>query len=147
MSVGPAVLEYLGGRKVLGRASASSPIELHELVAKGLPAASLVFFVAYWHFTRAEISDCLGISPKTFARWKATPRKHIDPTTSDRLIRTAKVLALAEQVLEGADAARGWMDEPQVGLGNKTPKELLTTHVGTREVEELLLRMEHGFLA
>jgi uncharacterized protein (DUF2384 family) len=34
-----------------------------------------------------------------------------------------------------------------MALGNKIPRALLTTDAGTHQVEDLLLRMEHGYLA
>jgi putative toxin-antitoxin system antitoxin component (TIGR02293 family) len=57
------------------------------------------------------------------------------------------LFALAEEVLESADAARDWLRERQVGLGNRIPLELMGTEAGSREVEDLLLRIEHSVLS
>ncbi|MFM9972057.1 MAG: antitoxin Xre/MbcA/ParS toxin-binding domain-containing protein [Burkholderiales bacterium] len=56
-------------------------------------------------------------------------------------------MALAEEVLENAEAARAWLSEPQAALGGRVPMELLATDEGGRQVEDLLLRMQHGYLA
>jgi putative toxin-antitoxin system antitoxin component (TIGR02293 family) len=142
-----SILEYLGGTKLLGISTPRTAFAFHELVSMGLPARSATYFKRSSGFTNIELSRLLGISEKTFIRWQATPGKPIDPVVSDRLYRTAKVLALAARVLEDKDAARAWLSEPQFGLGKKTPCELLTTDAGARQVEDLLLRMEHGYLA
>jgi len=142
-----AILSYLGGAKLLGIKSIKNPIAFHEMVSAGFPAQCVVTFKKLSGFTNVEVSETLGISEKTFMRLQAKPRRRIDPVVSDRLYRTAKLLALTEEVLEDPVQAREWLNEPQFGLGNRTPRELLTTDAGTREVEELLLRMEHGYLA
>ena len=142
-----SILEYLGGTKLLGIPAPRTPFAFHDLVSMGLPARSATFFKKSSGFTNIELSKLLGISEKTFIRWQETPKKPIDPVVSDRLYRTAKILALAAEVLEDKDAARAWLSDPQFGLGNKTPRELLTTDAGARQVEDLLLRMEHGYLA
>jgi putative toxin-antitoxin system antitoxin component (TIGR02293 family) len=59
----------------------------------------------------------------------------------------ARLFALAEEVLESADAARDWLREPQAGLGNRIPLEMMGTEAGAREVEDLLLRIEHSVLS
>jgi putative toxin-antitoxin system antitoxin component (TIGR02293 family) len=54
---------------------------------------------------------------------------------------------LAEKVLENRDQALEWLRTPQFGLGNRVPLDLLATEAGAHEVENLLFRIEHGFLA
>jgi putative toxin-antitoxin system antitoxin component (TIGR02293 family) len=142
-----SILDYLGGAKSLGITPASSALQLHERVASGLPARCVSHFRTHAGWTAAEVSGLLGVSEKTFARWQSTPAKPIDVASSDRLYRTARILALAEDVLEDASAAREWINEPQRGLGNRSPRDLLATDIGTRQVEDLLMRMEHGYLA
>jgi putative toxin-antitoxin system antitoxin component (TIGR02293 family) len=71
----------------------------------------------------------------------------IKPAVSDRLYRTAKIVALAEEVLEDRDQALTWLSSNQKGLGDCMPLDLIETEAGTREVEEELQRIEHGFVA
>jgi putative toxin-antitoxin system antitoxin component (TIGR02293 family) len=52
--------------------------------------------------------------------------------------------ALAEEVLEDAGRAREWLHQPQRGLGNRIPLDLIRTEAGAREVEDLLGRIEYG---
>ena len=141
-----SILEYLGGKKLLGSRDCARPLAFHEMVSTGLPAASLMQFKQRLGLTNAVVSLVVGISEKTLIRWRDAPGKLMDPVASDRLYRAAKVMALAREVLEDDEEAREWMGEPQMGLGNRIPLELLTTDAGARQVEELLLRMEHGYL-
>ena len=64
-----------------------------------------------------------------------------------RLYRFARLFALAEEVLEDKEQARDWLRSPQVGLNNRTPLDLMRTEAGAREVESLLVRIEHGVLS
>lgn len=147
MSVNLNILQLLGGKKLLGLGKLRSAFAFHELVSLGLPAKCVIHFKKSSGFTNVEVSELLGISEKTFIRWQETPENQIDPVASDRLYRSAKILALATEVLEDGDEARAWLNEPQMELGNKIPRALLTTDAGTQQVEDLLLRMEHGYLA
>jgi putative toxin-antitoxin system antitoxin component (TIGR02293 family) len=42
------------------------------------------------------------------------------------------------------DAAADWLTRPQPALGGAVPLELAKTGLGTREVEALIGRLEHG---
>ncbi len=142
-----SILNYLGGKKLLGIKDLTRPLAFHDIVSTGLPAASLMQFKERLGLTNTEVSVVIGVSEKTLVRWGHTPKKLMDPVASDRLYRAAKVMALAREVFEDDEEARGWMSEPQIALGDKVPLELLTSDAGAHQVEELLLRMEHGYLA
>lgn len=58
--------------------------------------------------------------------------------------RFAQILALATDIFEDEDRAVEWLRRPQFGLGDKVPLDLINTEAGVREVESLLLRIEHG---
>ncbi len=52
--------------------------------------------------------------------------------------------AIDFEVFENEESARRWLKRPQIGLGGKVPLELLKTEAGAREVEDLLVRIDHG---
>ena len=147
MNLDLALLQYLGGGKAVGLRSLRDPGALHKLVLAGIPARCALYFKDNAGLSNVAVSELLGVSEKTFIRWQETPRAPIDPVASDRLMRSATIMALAEDVLESREEAKGWMSEPQPALGNAVPRELLTTDVGARQVADLLSRMEHGYLA
>jgi putative toxin-antitoxin system antitoxin component (TIGR02293 family) len=89
------------------------------------------------------IAELLGISQKTLSRARASNAR-LDPVVSDRLLRVARIGALAIEVLEDEARARGWLKRAQMGLSTSTPLSLLATDLGCVQVERLLLRIEHG---
>jgi putative toxin-antitoxin system antitoxin component (TIGR02293 family) len=84
----------------------------------------------------------LGISRATLHRRKSSGKLGL--AESDRVIRFARLMGKAVEVLESEENARSWLTSPQVGLGGAVPLEYAETEVGAREVEDLLGRIEHG---
>ena len=66
---------------------------------------------------------------------------------SDRLIREAWVLAIAEETFTNSVKAHVWLRRPTEILGGKRPLDLLDTEEGAREIELLLGRIAHGIAA
>lgn len=62
----------------------------------------------------------------------------------DRVVRYARLMGLATQVLESPENARLWLSMPKKGLGGAIPLEYAETEFGAREVEDLLGRIEYG---
>jgi putative toxin-antitoxin system antitoxin component (TIGR02293 family) len=136
------VIAALGGPKVV----ASEPATAGEWVSRiesGLPAASALAFKETLGLTNAELGALLGVSVRTLARWDPS-RSRLDLVSGDRLVRSARLFAIAAEVLEEPEAAARWMKTPQRALGGAIPLRLAETDVGTRAVEALLGRMEHG---
>jgi putative toxin-antitoxin system antitoxin component (TIGR02293 family) len=137
------IVNTLGGRQVFG--SGSRPIDLLEEVERGLPTKAYIVIAKALGLTPDEEDRLLQISLRTRARWKQ--RTRLDPATSDRLVRLARILALATDVLESQEHAVGWLREPGDALGGRTPLEIMTTDVGAEKVTNMLYQMEHGIYA
>ena len=138
-----AALAFLG---LPGRARAADPFHFDDAIRRGFPASALLGLKKATGFTSEEIAGMLDISVKTIER-AISQGGRLGHGVSDRLYRVANLLALAERVLEDREQARLWLHEAQHGLGGRKPIELLATEAGSREVESLLGRIEHGFLA
>ena len=120
-----------------------TPAEWARAIREGLPAASAMAFKAAIGITNDELAGLLGVSPRTVAR--LDPKKsRLDLVASDRLVRSARLLSIAQDVLEDDEAAARWLKAPQRALDGQVPLQLAQTDVGTRAVEALLGRMEHG---
>lgn len=87
----------------------------------------------------------IGVSDRTLTRTRRN-KASLDPIASDRLYRTAKVLALAVDVFEDLPHAVSWLQREQPGLDGKVPLTLLDTEPGTHAVETLLTQLEYGVL-
>ena len=142
MTTGPAIEDYLGGKKALG-VKPRTAFDWENLIHAGMPAQSAEAIKETIAVPDALLAQLLGISEKTLSRARAAKGK-LDSVTSDRLFRVARVVALAIDVLETESAALHWLKLAQIGLGGRIPLELLTTEPGRDQVEKLLLRIEHG---
>jgi putative toxin-antitoxin system antitoxin component (TIGR02293 family) len=123
-------------------ASAFTPSRLIEVLRVGLPVQELTDLQASLKVPMEKLVPKLGISKATLHRRKATGR--LDPAESDRVVRFARLMGKAVEVLESDDNARQWLTSPQFGLGGAVPLDYADTEVGAREVEDLLGRIEYG---
>lgn len=87
--------------------------------------------------------DWVQISHRTLTRRRQQGR--LSPEESDRLLRASRLFAKAIELFEGnPDAATEWLSTPQGALGGATPVDVARTELGSREVEGLIDRLEHG---
>jgi putative toxin-antitoxin system antitoxin component (TIGR02293 family) len=70
-------------------------------------------------------------------------RARLTPTESDIVVRTARIMARATDVLGDKKKAVHWLTRPNKSLG-EVPISLLDTSAGEHEVEALLDRIEYG---
>ena len=119
-----------------------TPSKLVEVLRAGLPVQELNDLQATLEVPMEKLVPMLGISKATLHRRKAEGR--LDQAESDRVIRFARLMGRAVEVLESEDNARQWLTSPQLGLGGAVPLEYAETEVGAREVEDLLGRIEYG---
>lgn len=151
-----APFEYLkAGPNKPGRAQSKTGKIIGQIVAQKLPSSEMI--EAVQHGLRIEemenlralldvplesLAAKLGISKATLHRRKAAGR--LDSAESDRVVRFARLVGKAVEVLEAQENARKWLNSPQVGLGGAVPLDYAETEVGAREVEDLLGRIEYG---
>lgn len=113
------------------------------LIRGGLSVEALDSLYSYLDIQREMLEELLGTSRRTLQRARKEHRR-LSPVESDRAYRLASIFALASEVFEGEDAARSWLKTPLIGLGGKAPYDLIHTEVGTKEVIDLLKRIEYG---
>jgi putative toxin-antitoxin system antitoxin component (TIGR02293 family) len=119
-----------------------TPSKLVEVLRIGLPVQELNDLQATLAVPMEKLVPMLGISKATLHRRKAEGR--LDQAESDRVVRFAKLMGKAVEVMESEESARQWLNSPQFGLGGAIPLEYAETEVGAREVENLLGRIEYG---
>ncbi len=135
------ITKILGGEKVLG-GKVQSASDLIPMVRNGLSFESLEAVITGLDLSREQVLSALALSPRTIARRKEESR--LTPVESDRVYRLARIAARAEEVFGDLVKARTWMVRPNRALGNVLPLNLLDTDEGTRQVEAVLGRIEHG---
>ncbi|HXR06002.1 MAG TPA: antitoxin Xre/MbcA/ParS toxin-binding domain-containing protein [Candidatus Acidoferrum sp.] len=123
-------------------ASAFSPSKLIEAIQMGLPVWELGDLQTMLDVPMERLVPMLGMSKATLHRRKAGGK--LAPAESDRVVRFARLMGKAVEVMESEDNARQWLTSPQLGLGGAIPLDYARTEVGAREVEDLLGRIEYG---
>ncbi|CAN5814259.1 type II toxin-antitoxin system antitoxin Xre [soil metagenome] len=121
----------------------NSVMELIDKLQSGLNAQAFERFSDLSGVPRDELAHALKVSTRTLQRRKEAG-KPLDSGTSERLVRLAKLYARAAEVIGDDALAKQWMRTPRVLFEGKTPFEMATTELGAGEVEDLLLRTEHG---
>jgi putative toxin-antitoxin system antitoxin component (TIGR02293 family) len=128
---------------LLGAAGVREAGQWHERILAGLGFDAVDRIKAQASLTDSELARLLGIGEATLRRARAAGTA-LDAATSDRLYRLTKLIAVAEEVLEGAGNAMTWLRRAQPALGGEVPLELLVTQAGADSVETLLRRIDYG---
>ena len=139
----PNIIGVLGGSQVFGVPAAR--VDLLEEVERGLPRQAYEAVSDALELTPVEEDRLLQVSLRTRARWKKQAR--LDPATSDRVVRLARIFALAIQVLENRSHAVAWLREPSDTLGGRSPLAAMISDPGAEKVSNMLYQMEFGIYA
>jgi len=104
-------------------------------------------------FERAEVHSV--VLPARTLQHRRSRKELLTLEESDRVIRLLRVLRATETVYESRERALDWLRRPNPRLdpalrnvlfakGGRTPLSLLTTEIGARMVEELLIQIDEG---
>lgn len=117
-------------------------LDVHETIERGI--SWRVLYMTYTNdvgIGRNGLLSTLGISLRTAQRME----KHLDGKLpvgpSGRLWKFGEVLAKAKEIMGTQEAAVKWLQAPSIGLDQLQPMRLLTTPVGIKMAEALLLRI------
>ena len=135
------VVKMLGGEKMLG-AKIHSASDLIPVVRRGLRYRSLEHVIAGLGVARETVLGAIGLPLSASKRGHSASR--MTAAESDRVYRLARVIAQAEMIFDSDEQARAWLLRPNRALGQVTPLSLLDTDEGSRQVEAVLGRIEHG---
>jgi putative toxin-antitoxin system antitoxin component (TIGR02293 family) len=131
-----------------GPASMEYPVHpTHGEIMAGFRTHSVAEVAQRFGISPAAMAERIGVSRSTFHR-KQKDDAFLTGHESDALARHAGLLTQAIAVFDGdEEAARQWLNCPQIGLGSAIPLECAQTSFGFREVEKLLTRIDHGVYA
>jgi putative toxin-antitoxin system antitoxin component (TIGR02293 family) len=141
-------LNLLGGREIV-HAQIQSDLDVHEVIARGLPRTALNFLVSRTSMLRNQeyLRKAVGVSTRTTQRHKSAPDALLSEEQSGRTWKFAEILGKATEVLGSQEEAEHWLASPAIGLNQHCPINLLSTPKGTELVENLLTQMEYGVYA
>jgi putative toxin-antitoxin system antitoxin component (TIGR02293 family) len=120
--------------------SQSVDMDLIHRIQKGFPTAVAESLLKHNTLTRKELYKF--IPPRTWAR--RVKEHRLSPEESDRLAVVERIVSFAEDVFGDKNKAHAWLRRPNRSLENQTPLDLLHSEIGTRLVETILGRIQHG---
>jgi putative toxin-antitoxin system antitoxin component (TIGR02293 family) len=139
------VVEILGGAAVLG-GEPRSEADLVPLIRAGLPYRAYEAVLAHLEVGPDDpILEALRLPKRTLQRRKA--QEQLAPGESERVVRLARIIERATDVLGAGDKAVRWIGAPNRALGGHSPMSLLDTDLGVQQVEATLTRIEHGIVS
>ena len=117
-----------------------------KMVRNGLPFSMFDELVGAVGGSQRELAAIIGIPATTLARRKRSGM--LTPTESDRLVRIARLEAMAVAMTRGDASAAGlWLRTPHDLLDREMPLERASTETGARDVELLIGRLRHGIFS
>ena len=137
------IFHKLGGRSALGT-DVYSDADLARVVHRRLQLKVLPHLVRVG-FSKQEIHSFV-IPARTLTHRKAR-KEPLTIEESDRVVRLARIQALAEDVFGDAAKANRWLRDKLAMLEGKSPLELAQTESGARLVEQLLAKIDWGAAA
>lgn len=116
--------------------------ELISTLKEGLPVDRVEALQDALEVSMTRMTEVLIISSSTLARRRQAGR--LDRDESERTYRIAHLVLRTAEVFGSLERARQWLKKPQYALGGATPLWFADTEPGAREVEDLLVRIDHG---
>lgn len=121
----------------------TSPLALHDALLEGLPFSALTKFLEKSGLPPKDVYDVLRLAPRTLVRRKAAGRLSADE--SIHLQRLADLYEKVQDMFAGsATAASRWMCEKRFALGSRRPIDLAQSEIGTKQVDDLIWRLDNG---
>ena len=121
-----------------------SDLDLTKIVERGLPTSRLALLKDHG-LTFTEVSEIV-ISPRTLKHRKAR-RERLSDEETDRLVRVARIIALANSVFGNPGKALSWLRTESDSMGGRRPLSMLRTDTGGRLVESRLWQIDEGIFA
>lgn len=129
---------------LIDQSSFVSEMAVVKLVRERLPVNVIDHFLAEG-VTQQEVDKLIAPRRTQTHRRAAAERLTVDE--SDRAVRLARVVAQTESVFDNKEKAMHWLRQPMKRFEGRAPIDMLDTDVGSRLVEEALVRIDEGFFA
>lgn len=121
---------------------AKNLVQVHALLEKGIPSKEVEPIIEYLELKVPEVANAAAVSPSTVSRWRADIS--IGVPGSNQFFRIDEVIRKGVEVFGGLDALKGWLQSPNLALGNQVPAKLVTSQIGVEMVDEALDALHYG---
>jgi len=134
--------EPISYAKLIG-IKASDRMELSEKVQVGFPVKAFISLTKTMELSNKQLAELVQISSRTLNR--RLKEGILKADESERLLRFSRIFTMAKNLFEGdSSSAQNWLRNSNRALGGESPLEASKTEEGSREVENLINRLEHG---
>ena len=134
--------EPISYAKLIG-IKASDRMELSEKVQVGFPVKAFISLTKTMELSNKQLAELVQISSRTLNR--RLKEGILKADESERLLRFSRIFTMATNLFEGdSSSAQNWLTNSNRALGGESPLEASKTEEGSREVENLINRLEHG---
>jgi putative toxin-antitoxin system antitoxin component (TIGR02293 family) len=118
-------------------------MELSEKVQVGFPVKAFISLTKTMELSNKQLAELVQISSRTLNR--RLKEGILKADESERLLRFSRIFTMATNLFEGdSSSAQNWLTNSNRALGGESPLEASKTEEGSREVENLINRLEHG---
>jgi putative toxin-antitoxin system antitoxin component (TIGR02293 family) len=113
-----------------------------RVIRSGVSARVVDDMVAYLDVPKNVVFNVLH-TPESTAHRLIRYNRPLDSAASERVVRVADIIRLAEETFGGREAATRWLKIPNLALG-ATPLSMLDTEPGANEVRRILSSINYG---
>jgi len=129
--------------RLLGISLEKTNQDIHELIEAGFTPQRVVPLLQLYLQTCSDPAQIRSIERMLYESSAITRR--MSARESDELFRFGHITAMA-QVIFGDDArATRWLSKPKERFDGRKPYNLLSTTIGTEEVERMLIQVYEAF--
>ncbi len=122
---------------------ASDRLELSEKVQIGFPFKAFDTLTKSMELTNQQLANLVQISDRTLNRRRKDGKLNADE--SERLLQFSRIYTMAVDLFEGdSTSAQEWLSNANRALRGLSPLTASKTEIGSREVENLIIRLEQG---
>jgi putative toxin-antitoxin system antitoxin component (TIGR02293 family) len=114
-----------------------------QAIRSGIRARVVDDLVAYLDVPKHVVFKVLH-TPESTAHRLIRNNRPLDSAASERIVRLADVIRLAEETFGGRAAGARWLKTPNLALGDATPLSMLDTEPGAHEVRRILSSIGYG---
>ena len=118
-----------------------SELQLAEMMERGLPAQT-VDFLRGEGLTFSEVHGI--VLPARTLKHRKDKKQALSVEESDRTLRLARIITLADQVFGNHEKALHWLRGENRRLDGRTPLELLRSEAGGDLVRQMLHQIDEG---
>ncbi len=122
--------------------SAGNLVEVAELVESGIQSKDIKSIIEYLNLKIPEIAKAAAVSPSTVSRWQ--PETLIGAPGSGQFFKIDELIKKGVDLFGGLEEFRGWLNMPNIAIGNQVPANLVTSLIGIELLDEAIDALHYG---